>query len=193
MIGIALYGLCIHNVQAQLPLMPAMSPAIADLANAAASTALAGVYGGAVLTTQSLLNSEIKNFRKQWDNRGTYLGGEVFERSHIYPKLDDFESRLSELEEENMNLSAFVYSKKDENTKLLLVVREEFDILNSEIKDRSHLVVVLGEKINLYQNMMRTITRLNRQLDVVEGNIGGSNAKEKLVDAMKNRTNIQTN
>lgn len=142
------------------------------------------------------------NYRTTYNHRVKYLFGFVM-TSKINRTLDDVEARIDDLEVANNNLiSVLNYSKKRKNIELIDDVREEFTILKAQMtKDYGELdtdlvinfkmdipVSIYGEQLNLYYNMRKTITRINRILDIIEDNIGSSVDHEKHIGGMKNTT-----
>jgi len=125
----------------------------------------------------------LKAFVREFEKRALYYPGTLVmhNQNMIGKKVTAVEDRISDLSTDNMNLSFLYYSKRKENAKLLDAIKEEFEIIKAELSTSS-TTVVMGEKLNLYQDVMMTLTRTNRQLDIVESNIGGSKHTKRVVE-----------
>ncbi|GAA4277187.1 hypothetical protein GCM10022259_19110 [Aquimarina mytili] len=57
------------------------------------------------------------------------------------------------------------------------------DNLERELNKQNSIGVIHGEKLNLYQNAMKSLSKIHRLMDIIEDNV----AQSKLLDAITRR------
>jgi len=156
---------------------------LTDPASVGLSGTAAIVYGTAI-PIETTHAPVLKNYVKEYNKRGKYYGGALY-ISEINDELEEAKQRLKDLEAENNTLyKVLYYSKRMKNDRLLESAQLRFEILEEELKTQE-TTTLLSEKMNLYENTMRTLTRINRSLDTIQSNINDSKYREKMIKMMK--------
>ncbi|OEK07359.1 hypothetical protein A8C32_18150 [Flavivirga aquatica] len=139
-----------------------------------------GSMTGSVLSWSlySMLSTEDKNnrkkiiaFKKDLAKRHLYLVEGAIVVNKINREISNCKERYRQLEHRNKSLSFLSYSKKKINNKMLNLVNVMLENINKGLKNQRALEVLYGEKLNLLQNTMKSLTEIYRVLDVVEDNI----------------------
>lgn len=133
-----------------------------------------------LIPTQHCLTRMVNAYGSAYSKRMIYYSG-VLIMNQINGELDQSKNRLQRLVLGNDKLDEIkYYSKRKENEKLLAAVEEKLYILEQEL-DKQDKLVIYGEKLNLLQNTMLTLTRVNRKLDLIEKNIKESEYIKKII------------
>lgn len=183
--GILLLVGNLSQIIAQGPPVPIYTPIITD-AVVAGLTGTATANYGLINTEETLVLKVVNDYKATYNKRATYLGTgvsivNIFINDQINSKVDDTKKRYDKLKVENEKLNKVkFYSKKKKNLKLIRELDLQITILEEELKDKSKSGII-GEKINLYQNAMRTLAPINRKLDTLESNINKSNSFKKII------------
>ncbi len=131
------------------------------------------------------LIKDINSFNAKYSKRAIYLvGASIILAGEINREIDDAQRRYHLLKGKNSSLPFFIYSKKRHNTQTLELINEMLDNLQNELKKQNPRGVALyGEKINLHQNTMESLSNIHRLMDSVEDKIEQS----KVLHAFINR------
>ncbi|MBL3658409.1 hypothetical protein [Fulvivirga sediminis] len=145
--------------------------------------AAAALYGS-ISVAENSLKSSVRSYAKTYNKRALYYAGAIV-ITKINGSINKSEERLKELIKSNAELDEKkFYSKRIPNNKLLKGLEESLYILKQEML-KQHKLVIYGEKLNLLQNTMRTLTEINRRLDIVENNISDSADKKHIIKELK--------
>jgi len=170
---------------AQKPIGPVGDLTITDMGHFTGSVTSAGILAGGVLTEQPYKES-VKKFQKQYSKRIPYFGG-IAILAQINNLIDDTQTRIDDLTSNNDMLKRVLYySKKKKNVELLSEATSRLEFLRQEVNNRQEEVTISGEKMNLHQNVRRTLSRIHRSLDVVDQNTQQSSLSEKIIKMIKN-------
>lgn len=120
-----------------------------------------------------------KDFVKEYRKRLLYYGGAAW-LSTVNDIINNVKDRAHKLKEDNEKLSFLFYSKKKENKVYLLSADSQIENMSSNFLNGEKLTI-LGEKINLYEELRASLSAINRELDKVDDNIKQSNLRKKLV------------
>lgn len=120
-----------------------------------------------------------KDFVKEYRKRLLYYGGAAW-LSTVNDIINNVKDRARKLKEDNEKLSFLFYSKKKENRVYLLSADSQIENMSSNFLNGEKLTI-LGEKINLYEELRASLSTINRELDRVDDSIKQSNLKKKLV------------
>lgn len=161
-------------------------PFVTDYGSLSGSSAAAGNYTGLGFQSNNPFSSRggdlkdrIRSFRRVFDERSEYfaiaLPLSISVDRKIKNQILQSYSRYNNLQDRNESLSLFSYSKKKNNKKLLELVSTMLYNLNKEIQNQSTSLVVLGEKLNVYQDVMMSLQDIDRMMDNIEDNIEKSN------------------
>ncbi len=177
---IVILGLVLCSTTTLAQIVSAPNAPVTDLPLTILSGMATGAYGAQVIVEHQLADA-VNSYEKIYNKRAQYYVGATLIIEKINDALDDSSKKLLTLKMDNKDLhETAYYSKRKENNKLLAEVEENLDILIKEL-NRQEKQVIYGEKLNLLQNTMRTLTRINRKLDVVEKNIQESEHAEEII------------
>lgn len=185
LIFLAIALISTNKVLAQAPPIPVsanLAP-VTDLGSYTGSLTANGNYIG-LNVNEGVLGTSVRNYVSVYNERTKYYAGILIVHK-INNEIEKVEDRYKELSEENEELHMFLhYSKRKENEKKMEEISQQILTLKDELKDQYNMVI-LGEKVNLYQNVMRTLTPIRRKLDTLEGNINRSNLLKELIETIK--------
>jgi hypothetical protein len=85
------------------------------------------------------------------------------------------------LEQRNNSLSIFHHNQKKTNKKLLDIIQQMIVNLKNELDKQHSSNVLLGEKMNLYQNAMSSTAKIQRELDAIEDTIENTKLINKIL------------
>ncbi|SIT15647.1 hypothetical protein SAMN05421766_1166 [Zobellia uliginosa] len=152
---------------------------ITDMPLVVASGAASAEYG-IMKFEENQLTDAVSSYASTYNKRATYYSG-ILIISMINNNINKSRNRYLKLKLDNSKLDEIkYYSKRPENDKLLAEINENLDILEKELESQ-HKMVIYGEKLNLLQNSMLTLTRINRKLDFVRKNIHKSEQAKKVI------------
>ncbi len=128
------------------------------------------------LSTEKDLTTEVNNYRNKYIERLTYLTGPAIAAAlYVNDKLDEelsnARTRYNTLTNRNSTMAFFNYTKKKRNVKNLATAKQMIDNLQSEIDNANSLVLLYGDRLNLYQNAMESIFTIHEVLDMVEDDV----------------------
>lgn len=125
-----------------------------------------------------------KKFIKQYQERLKYLTGATWLLT-INSIINNLVDRSHTIRSDNENLSLLFYSKKKENRVFLTSVDSQIMNISSHFLT-GEISTLLGEKMNLYDNLKTSLIVINRQLDLIESNIKKSTLKKKIIQQFVN-------
>ncbi len=111
-------------------------------------------------------------FEKDYVKRQLYfMGASLAVGTRINSEMAAAFSRYDSLKTRNSSLTQFSYSKKKDNTKMLNMIEIMLNSMQREMLTHKNVFVIYGEKINLLQNMMKSLIEIQRVMDIVEDNL----------------------
>ncbi|MDH7445847.1 hypothetical protein [Aquimarina sp. 2201CG14-23] len=164
----------------------AQLPAIDALSNAA-SVALTAEY--ALLSREEdNIKREMEEFKDSYSTRAIpkfdiryFAPGDSYVQ-HVKNKLIDARARRLILETNNNALTVFSYSRKKQNSKDLYIVEASLNNITQKFEKKLKHYGVYGEKMNMYQNFMRSLDKINRLMDQIDSKIDEGKLLNKLVN-----------
>lgn len=146
-------------------------PFLTDPGSLAGSGASAGLYVG--LNNKDKDNMRKMNaFQKDYVKRQVYfIGSAAVITNKINADIVTAFDRYNRLRSRNKSLTLFSHSKKKNNTKLLDLIRDMLTNMQKEMLTQKSNHVIYGEKLNLLQNTMQSLSEIHRMMDTVEDNI----------------------
>ncbi len=135
----------------------------------------AATYEFALKNSEKDTKKEIKEYNEQYNRRMKYylltLGNGIVTK--IDNKIKKVLNRLDILEEKNKKLSFLNYSRKKKSRNELRSLKTMLNNIRNNYQNK-HIGSIYGEKLNLYENLMKSLTKINRMLDEVERDIDKS-------------------
>ncbi|UOB16667.1 hypothetical protein [Abyssalbus ytuae] len=182
---ILIKGLMLFGITAiAQPVSPIYTP-VTDMPLMTMSYTTAGLYGS-INAEENRLTNSVDSYATVYNKRAIYYTGASVVAYKIEQSILNSRKKLLELVVDNKNLDKIkYYSKRKKNTQLLEELEEKLDILEKELQGQHKIAVIYGEKLNLLQNTMRTLTQINRELDIVDKNIKESNHLKKIIKMIK--------
>ncbi|MBL0683431.1 hypothetical protein [Aquimarina mytili] len=129
------------------------------------------------------LTRQVNRFTIQYSKRIPYLMLSSSLTKKINTQIDTAIRRYNFLVSRNNSLVFFRYSRKRNNAKALTIIKKMLDNLERELNKQNSIGVIHGEKLNLYQNAMKSLSKIHRLMDIIEDNV----AQSKLLDAITRR------
>jgi hypothetical protein len=129
-----------------------------------------------VKTADNNLKSKVNQFNANYGQRSIYLTAPLIGKiaADINSEMAGVRQRFQVIQERNSNLGLYQYGVKKKNSRLLAIVDSIILNLKNALDGQWNTNVKLGEKMNLYQNVMASINKIQRQLDVIEDTIDRS-------------------
>ena len=148
-------------------------PFLTDVPSAGGSVISAGLYEFLIKKAEEKLSKEVDNYGNEYNKRFKYFGG-ALTSLFINKKIKELNERVNYLTKENKKLTFLYYSKKKQNIKSLALIKKSCDNIKDELQYKTGSFILSGERMNLYENLMKSILLINRVLDKVEMNINKS-------------------
>ncbi len=171
--------ICSQRVHAQLP-------AIDPLSNAA-SVGLTAEY---VLlgNEEDKIKREMERFKDNYATRAIpkfdiryFAPGDSYV-TQVKQKIAEAKNRRAALVIENTSLTVFSYSRKKQNIKELYIVDSNLNNITQKFENKLQHYGVYGEKMNMYQNFMKSLDKINRHMDEIDSEISQGKLLNKLLN-----------
>ncbi|MCK8521183.1 hypothetical protein M0D21_06375 [Aquimarina sp. D1M17] len=129
-----------------------------------------------LLSNEKNLTSEINRYRNKYYERLAYLtgpaaAGALYVNDKLDEEISNARKRYNTLTNRNSTMAFFNYTKKKRNTKNLATAKQMIDNLQGELNNNSSLIILYGDRLNLYQNAMESIFNIHRLLDMIEDSV----------------------
>ncbi|WP_405208496.1 hypothetical protein [Aquimarina sp. LLG6339-5] len=145
-------------------------PFLTDKPSLLGSGISSGLYSSSATAERNNLR-RMAAFEIDYAKRLVYLATSSVISNKIRNEITLSFNRYSDLKQRNESLSLLNYSKKKENQKILGVIEDMLVNAQKALISQSSINVIYGEKLNLFQNTMSSLTEIHRTMDVVEDNI----------------------
>ncbi|GAA0716343.1 hypothetical protein GCM10009430_11960 [Aquimarina litoralis] len=148
-------------------------PFLTDPGSLTGSGVSTGLYSGSTTAERNTLR-RVSGFNVDYGKRLTYLVTSAVISNKIRDEISVSFNRYYDLKRRNESLSFFNYSKRKENQKMLKFIEKMLNNTQKALLAQSSINVIYGEKLNLFQNTMKSLTEIHRSMDIVEDNIDRS-------------------
>ncbi|WP_378188151.1 hypothetical protein ACE939_06865 [Aquimarina sp. W85] len=129
------------------------------------------------------IGGALVTFESQFGQRLLYLNRLTNQiTSAIIEDWNRLDLKHKNLKNQNEKLAFFSFSRKKVNTKLLVTIDKMLTNIKLEIDKQSFTDVLHGEQMNLYQDMMESLSSVDRLLDEVASGISRSNFLDTLTN-----------
>ena len=152
---------------------------VSDAGSLAGSTAITGLYSGMGPVEQSR-RTAANGFIFKYTKRLPYLEGALPVVVEINNEILEIKTRYNDLERRNNSLTLFSYSTKKNNTRSLKTIRTMLDNITQELLRQDAFNILVGEKVNLYVNTMKSLWEIHEFLDEVESRIDNTSLFRRL-------------
>ncbi|MEE1964581.1 hypothetical protein V1387_17975 [Allomuricauda taeanensis] len=122
------------------------------------------------------LKRKVNQFNGVYAQRSTYLVAPLSREitNEIHSEINEIQNRYLAINQKNNSLGLYHYSIKKKNKKILDILYPIISNLYNTLGKQHSTNVLLGEKMNLYQNAMASMNKIHRQLDIIADNIDRS-------------------
>lgn len=129
------------------------------------------------------IRNELNKLITEYSQRSIYIVTTQTLIDDVNSEVTSSLNRYTTLNQRNESLSTvFSYSTKKDNRKKLKIVLTMISNIRDELKKQDGFTVVYGEKLNLYQNSLQSLSDIHRIMDVVEEEIDKKNLIRQLLN-----------